>query len=249
MADNVEITPGNGKVIATDDVGGTNYQRVKLDLGGDGVSVPVVNYLPTRITNTPFSIINGSAAITDEVAVVGGWDGVNVRALKTTSTGAAVIDLAGAIVKVDPEGRSFTTSEVSRENAELALLVSSTRIASTAATPLTLAKQKGLRLYLNVTAAPTTTVETLRVVVSGVDPVSLALFNLSGFATTPAANSGQYTALPKMFVYDLYPSAPVGSTLTNYQSSQIALPKSLSIQVVHSGTNPWTYSVGAALLL
>lgn len=38
MADNISVTEGTGKVIATDDVGGTQYQRIKLTLGADGVS-------------------------------------------------------------------------------------------------------------------------------------------------------------------------------------------------------------------
>lgn len=48
MADNVTFqsttlaTPASGTVAATDDVGGVHYQRVKVDLGGDGVSSPLV---------------------------------------------------------------------------------------------------------------------------------------------------------------------------------------------------------------
>jgi hypothetical protein len=41
MADNVEITAGSGTTIATDDVGGVQYQKVKVDFGGDGASAPV----------------------------------------------------------------------------------------------------------------------------------------------------------------------------------------------------------------
>lgn len=52
MADNVAITPGAGATIATDDVGGVQFQRVKLDVGGDGVSVPVAGSMPvTPATN------------------------------------------------------------------------------------------------------------------------------------------------------------------------------------------------------
>ena len=46
MADNVSVTPGAGTTIATDDVGGVQYQRVKLDLGGDGASAPVSGAIP-----------------------------------------------------------------------------------------------------------------------------------------------------------------------------------------------------------
>lgn len=40
MADNVAITQGSGTSIAADDVSSVYYQRVKLDIGADGASVP-----------------------------------------------------------------------------------------------------------------------------------------------------------------------------------------------------------------
>lgn len=42
MADNVAITEGSGKSVATDDVSGQQYQRIKLDLGTDGAAAPAV---------------------------------------------------------------------------------------------------------------------------------------------------------------------------------------------------------------
>lgn len=38
MADNVAVTEGSGKTIATDDVGGAQYQQVKVNIGADGVA-------------------------------------------------------------------------------------------------------------------------------------------------------------------------------------------------------------------
>lgn len=38
MADNIAITAGSGTTIATDDISGVQYQRVKLALGSDGVA-------------------------------------------------------------------------------------------------------------------------------------------------------------------------------------------------------------------
>lgn len=38
MADNVTVTEGSGKTIASDDVGGVQHQRVKLSLGADGAA-------------------------------------------------------------------------------------------------------------------------------------------------------------------------------------------------------------------
>jgi hypothetical protein len=55
MADNTTIKDADDVVvpIATDDVGGVAFQRVKLDVGGDGVSVPVVGALPVSASALP----------------------------------------------------------------------------------------------------------------------------------------------------------------------------------------------------
>lgn len=53
MADNVRISePTTGPVVAADDVGSVLYQRVKLDVGGDGVSVPVTGSVPTHYADS-----------------------------------------------------------------------------------------------------------------------------------------------------------------------------------------------------
>jgi hypothetical protein len=49
MADNV-VLPGTGDTVATDDVGGVQFQRVKLDIGGDGESDPVTADAPLPIS-------------------------------------------------------------------------------------------------------------------------------------------------------------------------------------------------------
>ncbi|MHC2511887.1 hypothetical protein ACVII1_007125 [Bradyrhizobium elkanii] len=38
MSDNFDVTPGSGKTVATDDVGGIHYQRVKGVWGPDGTA-------------------------------------------------------------------------------------------------------------------------------------------------------------------------------------------------------------------
>lgn len=38
MADNIPVTAGSGTNVATDDIGGTHHQRVKLSLGADGTA-------------------------------------------------------------------------------------------------------------------------------------------------------------------------------------------------------------------
>jgi len=42
MAGNIDVTPGTGKTVSTDDVGGAQYQKVKLDGGAAGASDPIL---------------------------------------------------------------------------------------------------------------------------------------------------------------------------------------------------------------
>jgi len=53
VADDIEVTPGTGPAVATDEVGSRHFQVIKLDLGGNGLSVPVVDELPVSIASSP----------------------------------------------------------------------------------------------------------------------------------------------------------------------------------------------------
>lgn len=67
MADNIDVTPGTGKTIATDEVGGIHYQYVKLSFGGDGTATKVSSTDPIPVTleftggNTTAVKVDGSA--------------------------------------------------------------------------------------------------------------------------------------------------------------------------------------------
>lgn len=52
MTDNVGYSPGSGETIATDDVGGVQFQRIKLALGADSVhdgDVSSSNPMPVQV--------------------------------------------------------------------------------------------------------------------------------------------------------------------------------------------------------
>ena len=59
MADNVTIPATGGgtatPVIATDDVGGVHYQEVKIDLGADGISSPLLRGQQTAANGIPIA--------------------------------------------------------------------------------------------------------------------------------------------------------------------------------------------------
>lgn len=50
MADNVAITAGSGTSIASDDIGGVQYQRVKISQGADGAATDVSSAAPLNVT-------------------------------------------------------------------------------------------------------------------------------------------------------------------------------------------------------
>ena len=59
MADNIAITEGSGKTVKTDDVGGVQYQVVKLDVGGDGLSSPVTDISTSAKQDTIIGHVDG----------------------------------------------------------------------------------------------------------------------------------------------------------------------------------------------
>ena len=54
MADNVPITAGSGTNIATDEVGGAHFQRVKIAHGADGTATDTSEAAPL-----PTAVISG----------------------------------------------------------------------------------------------------------------------------------------------------------------------------------------------
>ena len=61
MADNLLYNePASGASIATDDVGGIQYQKVKIDLGGDGLSTTVTDVLP--VSDAALEVTQGASS-------------------------------------------------------------------------------------------------------------------------------------------------------------------------------------------
>ena len=61
MADNVAITAGAGTNIATDDIGGVHYQRVKVTYGADGSATDPSSTAPFPIASYP--VASGGATV------------------------------------------------------------------------------------------------------------------------------------------------------------------------------------------
>lgn len=78
MADNVAITAGSGTSVATDDVGGVHYQRFKLDVGGNGATIPLEgdSTLAALPTNPRFKRVRVAVTPTISTSIYAAKDAV-----------------------------------------------------------------------------------------------------------------------------------------------------------------------------
>jgi len=117
MADGVNITAGSGVVIASDDVGGFQYQRVKISQGADGSATDVSSAAPLQVT-----LANTGANATPLVVDLGANNDVSINAgtnyigkvrLTDGTTDGEVVPLAGynaqAVAIVDASGDQVTS--------------------------------------------------------------------------------------------------------------------------------------------
>lgn len=64
MPDNVNITPGSGEVVASDQIAGAQYQRVKVTWGADGTANDTSTTNPLPVYSTMTSIADGRKVVT-----------------------------------------------------------------------------------------------------------------------------------------------------------------------------------------
>lgn len=98
MADNIAITPGSGSTVRTDDVGGIQYQVVKFDLGGDGVSqLPDTNSGSKSAGTLRVVLATDQPALTTPMPVADGGGSITVDGTVTATLAANVTeDVAAA---------------------------------------------------------------------------------------------------------------------------------------------------------
>lgn len=99
MADNTTLTAGaGGDTVATDDIGGVKYQRVKLVEGADGVNdgdVSSANPLPVERIGDGIVVGKAAdgAAVAGNPVLIAGQDGTNVQSIKTDTSGELQVDV------------------------------------------------------------------------------------------------------------------------------------------------------------
>lgn len=123
MADNVAITAGSGTTIASDDVGGVQYQRVKLALGADGAAADLAPGQAAMAASVPVAIASNQS----DVPITLDGEAVAVTNAGITTIAGAV---AGTEMQVDvltvavPSGIAHGQKTVASAGTEVALATS-----------------------------------------------------------------------------------------------------------------------------
>lgn len=106
MADNVAITAGTGTSIAADDVSSVFYQKVKLDVGGDGATLPVsatANAIPVKALDDVITI----DATVDTNAYAEGDVAFATQEVAGFSTAADITSILQSVVVIDPDDQGI----------------------------------------------------------------------------------------------------------------------------------------------
>lgn len=252
MTDNVAITPGTGATIATDDVGGVQFQRVKLDIGGDGATSPVVagNGLPVAVVGTvPVSgtFYQATQPVSGTVAVTGAYQAtqpVSAASLPLPAGAALDASVTALSAKFGALGQAAMAASApvvlaSNQSAIPVTLTSTTVTGSVAVTgPLTDAQIRATALPVSGTVTANAGSGTMAVsgpltdaqLRASVVPVSLTSTTVTGTVAV-TDNAGSLTV-----------DAPVGTPafvrLSDGAAAITTLPVSLaSLPALAAGTN------------
>lgn len=88
MADNTTLNPGTGgDIIATDDVSGVKFQRVKLDVGGDGASSPLLRGQQAKTGSIPVTLASDEDTISVDTGLTTQTDALTNTELRATPIG------------------------------------------------------------------------------------------------------------------------------------------------------------------
>jgi len=100
MADNVLLNAGaGGATLASDDIGGVQYQRVKLEIGADGAAADVHTGNPLPVSDAGGSLtVDGTVAVSGSVAVTGPVTDAQLR--------ATAVPVSGTVTTTPPANAS-----------------------------------------------------------------------------------------------------------------------------------------------
>ena len=120
MVDNINVDPGTGVgavPVATDDVGGVQYQIIKIVTGADGVATPLSNAAPLPISDAGGSLtVDGTVAVSGTVPVSGtvAVTGISSTAPDRGAGATTAQTLRVSIASEQTEGSEYETVAASQ---------------------------------------------------------------------------------------------------------------------------------------
>ena len=128
MADNLQVTEGSGITVASDDVGGVQYQRVKVERGQDGKATSDPKYasisasssgdnaIVAAVTSKKIRVL--SYVLTASAAVNAKW-----RSATTDKSGLLYLDAKGGVAAAENHGGLLETASGEALNLNLSSAV------------------------------------------------------------------------------------------------------------------------------
>lgn len=123
MADGIAITPGSGATVATDDVGGAHYQRVKLALGSDGSATDAASGEGANGSSVLRVSVATNDAVSSALADPGGTSTASITRPSDTTAYSANDAMSNSTSAPTAGGMSFTVARAIGRGAILTDLV------------------------------------------------------------------------------------------------------------------------------
>lgn len=222
MADNITL-PGTGANVATDDVAGVQFQRVKLDLGADGASAPVSGALPVSgpLTDAELRAAAVPVSVAATVAVSGPVTDAQLRATAVPVSLAATVPVSGPVTDAQLRATAVPVSgpltDTQLRASAVPISAAALPLPSGAATETTLAAMNA-----KLPAAGQTTMAGSQPVTIASNQTALPIFENALILTGQTAQTATVNNILEN------PSSATATTVDNYRS--------MSVQVISSGT-------------
>jgi len=140
-----------------------------------------------------------------------------------------------------------TTWDRQRGNVAATGLASAARTASTQTADQTNYNGGGAKVFLDVTATPNNA-ETLTLTVEEKDPASSKYVQIASF-TALVASVLTATPTTETYEYEIGPGIAETIAVTKHELQALQLNRTWRVNVLHSSSGSWTYSVGIANLV
>jgi hypothetical protein len=213
---------GSSESIASDDISGVQYQRVKLTVGADGAAGDVEP--PDSDGQSAASVLPAGAMLFGTGGTFNRWQDASAQGDGGFTTGVGLPTVGN---------RLYNGTNFDREYGNMSgvLLASAARTTTTSSASQTNYNHRGVIVHLDVTSAGT---GTLQVQINGTSGIGAFVLALG----TASAGSNLLIAYPGVIDAD-----------TSYDAKSVVLTRVWTVTINKSDASSWTYSVGYALIV